>query len=79
MVALGLGDSVEDGHDLVRRLVGVAADLELDEGRVPVLCNLISITGSERRANVLNSLQLGHAVNDVLDRSGEPLRHPKAK
>ena len=70
--ALGLGDFVEDGDDLVDCLVGVAADLELDERRVPVLRDLIAaLPGGERRPDMLNSLQLGDAADDVLDRGGE--------
>ena len=49
---LSLGDAVEDGLDLVDRLVLVAADLEVDERRVTVLRDLAAadvLHGRHRR------------------------------
>ena len=43
MGTLRVGDAVEDGVDLVDRLGRVAADLELDERRVPVLRDLAGV------------------------------------
>ena len=65
MGALRRGDAVEDGVDLVDRLVLVAADLELDERRVPVL--------RDRRlaADVLDGRDLRDARDDVRDRGRE--------
>ena len=71
MGALGGGDRVEDRVDLVGRLVLVAADLELDERGVSVLRDLARVAGVERRADVLDGLELRDAGDDVLDRGLE--------
>ncbi len=68
---LRLLDALEDGADLVGRVVGVASDLELDEGGVPVLRDLAGVSGCERRADVLNRSQPGDSLDDVLDRGRE--------
>ena len=46
MSLLGLVDPVEDRPDLVDRVVGIAADLELDERRVLVGRDLTELAGS---------------------------------
>ena len=64
-------DPVEDRLDLVGRLVRLAADLELDESRAPVGCDLAGVGRVERRANVLDGVQLRDARDDVDDRGLE--------
>jgi hypothetical protein len=64
-------DPVDDRGDLVHRLVLVPADLELDEGRMPVLRNLARVLGLERRPHVLNDVETGDPGDDVGDRGLE--------
>ncbi len=71
MGLLHLVDLVEDRADLVDRLVGVAADLELDERRVPALRDLARVRRIERRPHVLDDVQRGDAGDDVRDRGLE--------
>ena len=52
MGSLGRRDGVDDGADLVRRLVDLAPDVEADERGVPVLRDLVGAAGCERRADV---------------------------
>ena len=66
-----LVDSVENRADLVHRLVGVAADLELDERRVPVWRDLARVVRVERRANVLDRVERLEPRDDVRDRGRE--------
>ena len=47
-------DPVEDRADLVCRVVGVSADLELDERRALVRRDLARVLRVERRAHVLH-------------------------
>ena len=46
MGALAAATLVEDGGDLVGCLVGVAADLELDQRRMAVLRDLVRVAGA---------------------------------
>jgi hypothetical protein len=71
MRSLRVGDGLEDGADLVDRLVLVASDLELDERAMPVHRDLTCMAGIERRADVLNVRHLREARDDVLDRGPE--------
>ena len=66
MSGLGRCDGVDHGADLVRRLVDLAADVEADEGRVPVLRDLVPMTGGERRADVPDVGLARDAGNDVV-------------
>ena len=61
---LSAGDLGEDRVELQRRLVGRAADLELDERRVPVRGGLTGV-------NVLNDLELRQPRDDIADRGRE--------
>ena len=65
------GDPIEDRLDLVGCLARVAANVELDERRMAVLCDLACVGGSQRRTNMLNGLQLGDRGDDIVDRGGE--------
>ena len=68
MGTLRSGDRVQDGTDLVDRLLLVAADLELDECGVPVLRDLGRVSGLERRADVADVRDFRDARDDVRDR-----------
>jgi hypothetical protein len=64
-------DSVGDRPDLVDRIVGIAADLELDERRVPARCVLVCVGRVERRLHVLDGVQRLDSPDDVLDHGPE--------
>ena len=63
--------AASDRVDLVGGLVGLAADLELDQRCVAVLRRSGPLALVERRANVLNRLELRDPRHDVLDRGRE--------
>ena len=65
--ALGSGDAVQDRPDLVDRLGLVAADLELDERRMPVRRDPRGIRRSERRVDVADVRRSRDARDDILD------------
>ena len=67
MGTLRVGDALEDRAELVGRLRGVAADLELDERGMPALCNPACVGRVERRADVLHRRHLLEASHNVLD------------
>ena len=68
---LHLVHPVEHRADLVCGEVGVAADLELDEGRVAVRRDLARVGRVERRTHVLHDVETGDAGDDVGDRGLE--------
>jgi hypothetical protein len=71
MGTLHVVDGCEHRVDLVGGLVGITADLELDESRMPVRCDLAGVRGIERRLHVLDDLQLRDPRHDVRDRGLE--------
>ena len=68
MRRLRLVDGGEDGIDLRHRVVRVAADLEIDQGRAAVFGDLPAVLRHERRADVEHDRHLGHIRDDIVDR-----------
>ncbi len=64
---LRLVDCGDDGVDLLDGVVGIAADLEVDERCMPGLADLAGVLGIERRLDVHDHVQGGDSGDHVLD------------
>src|SRR5437764_12659963 len=68
MCRLGGGDRRDHRIDLVDGLLGVATDLELDQGGMTTSGDLARVGAFKRRADLLQGVQLRQPVQDVVDR-----------
>src|SRR4029450_6348230 len=65
MRGLGGGDRRDDRIDLVRRVIGIAADVERDERRAPIGRDLVGVRAVERARDVRGHAGPLDATDDV--------------